>query len=88
MISAAENHYAERVRQLLRLPVTRLSVAGAQHGYHHLTATLADGRAVFAKAVPGPRQSAAGPGQEASEPGQAAGYGQTAGPGLYREPAA
>jgi fructosamine-3-kinase len=53
MTSAAENHYAERVRQLLHLPVTRLSVAGAQHGYQHLTATLADGRTVFAKAVPG-----------------------------------
>jgi fructosamine-3-kinase len=26
-------------------------VVGAQHGYQHLTATLADGRAVFAKAV-------------------------------------
>ncbi len=81
MTSAAENHYTERMRQLLHLPVTRLSVAGAQHGYHHLTATLADGRAVFAKAVPGPRQPAAGPGQEASGPGQAAGYGQAAGPG-------
>jgi len=52
MTSAAENHYAERVRQLLNVPVTRLSVVGAQHGYQHLTATLGDGRAVFAKAVP------------------------------------
>ena len=51
MTSAAENHYAERVRQLLDVPVTRLSVVGAQHGYQHLSATLADGRAVFAKAV-------------------------------------
>jgi hypothetical protein len=54
MTSAAENHYAERMRLLLDVPVTRLSVAGAQHGYQHLTATLADGRAVFAKVAPGP----------------------------------
>jgi len=33
MTSAAENHYAERMRRLLEVPVTRLSVAGAQHGY-------------------------------------------------------
>ena len=52
MTPAAEDHYAERLRQLLHLPVTRLSVAGAQHGYQHLTATLADGRAVFAQTVP------------------------------------
>ncbi len=59
MTSAAETHYTERMRQLLTVPVTRLRVAGAQHGYQHLTATLADGRAVFAKAAPGPGQAAA-----------------------------
>jgi fructosamine-3-kinase len=59
MTSAAEIHYTERMRQLLNLPVTRLRVAGAQHGYQHLTATLADGRAVFAKAAPGSAQAAA-----------------------------
>jgi fructosamine-3-kinase len=37
--------------------VTRLTVAGAQHGYRHLTATLADGREVFAKAASGPVQA-------------------------------
>jgi fructosamine-3-kinase len=51
MTSAAEIHYAERMRWLLDVPVTRLGVAGAQHGCQHLTAALADGRAVFAKAV-------------------------------------
>ena len=66
MTSAAQIHYTERMRQLLNLPVTRLGVAGAQHGYHHLTATLADGRAVFAKATPGPGQVTAGPGQAAA----------------------
>ena len=59
MTSAAQIHYTERMRQLLNLPVTRLGVAGAQHGYQHLTATLADGRAVFAKAAPGTAQAAA-----------------------------
>jgi fructosamine-3-kinase len=57
MTSAAQAHYAERIRRLLDVPVTRLSVAGAQHGYDHLTATLADGRAVFVKAAPGPVQA-------------------------------
>jgi fructosamine-3-kinase len=68
--SAAENHYTERMRQLLHLPVTRLSVAGAQHGYRHLTATLADGRAVFAKAV----FAEAGPGTVQANTGQAAAF--------------
>jgi hypothetical protein len=43
MTSAAEIDFAERMRRLLELPVTRLSVAGAQHGYQHLTAALAYG---------------------------------------------
>jgi fructosamine-3-kinase len=47
------------MRWLLEVPVTWLSVAGAQHGYQHLTATLADGRTVFAKAAPGAGQAAA-----------------------------
>jgi len=59
MTSAAQTHFTERMRQLLHVHVTRLSVAGAQHGYKHLTAMLADGRAVFAKAAPGPGQAAA-----------------------------
>ncbi len=48
MTSAAENHYAERMRQLLDVPVTHVRVAGAQHGYQYLTATLASGRAALA----------------------------------------
>jgi fructosamine-3-kinase len=59
MTSAAEIHYAERMRWLLDVPVTRLGVAGAQHGCQHLTAALADGRAVFAKAAAGAGQAAA-----------------------------
>lgn len=43
---------AERIGALLGVPVTEVRRAGAQHGYRHLTATLADGRRVFAKAAP------------------------------------
>ncbi len=55
-----EARTAERIRRLLNVPVTAVRVAGAQHGYQHLTATLADGREVFAKAVPGTDGSQAG----------------------------
>jgi fructosamine-3-kinase len=51
MASSSENHASERIGLLLRVPVTAISVAGAQHGYQHLTARLADGREVFAKAA-------------------------------------
>jgi len=53
MTSGFETDTSERVRLLLRVPVTRLRVVGAEHGYQHLTATLADGREVFAKAAIG-----------------------------------
>jgi fructosamine-3-kinase len=42
---------AQRIGALAGVPVTQVRAAGAQHGYRHLTATLADGRAVFAKAA-------------------------------------
>jgi fructosamine-3-kinase len=42
---------AQRIGVLAGVPVTQVRAAGAQHGYRHLTATLADGRAVFAKAA-------------------------------------
>ena len=32
----------------------RLRDVGRQHGYQHVTGTLADGRAIFAKVAPGP----------------------------------
>jgi fructosamine-3-kinase len=46
---------------LLNVPVTQIRAVGAQHGYQHLTARLADGREVFAKAAlgAGGRQAAA-----------------------------
>jgi fructosamine-3-kinase len=53
MTSAFETQAAERIERLLGVPVTRVAVAGAQHGYEHVTATLADGRTVFAKAALG-----------------------------------
>jgi len=43
---------ATRIGALLGVRVNDVRAAGAQHGYRHLTATLADGRAVFVKAAP------------------------------------
>jgi fructosamine-3-kinase len=43
----------ERIGLLLQVPVTAVRAAGAQHGYEHVTATLADGREVFAKSALG-----------------------------------
>jgi len=40
-----------RIGALLGVPVTSLRAAGAQHGYRHLTAELADGREAFVKAA-------------------------------------
>lgn len=40
-----------RLDALLGVRVAALREAGAQHGYRHLTGTLADGRAVFVKAA-------------------------------------
>ena len=43
----------ERIGTLLGLRVAGVRAVGAQHGYRHLVATLADGREVFVKAGPG-----------------------------------
>jgi fructosamine-3-kinase len=43
---------ATQIGALLGVRVNGVRAAGAQHGYQHLTATLADGREVFVKAVP------------------------------------
>jgi fructosamine-3-kinase len=51
--------HARRIADLLGVPVTDLRAAGAQHGYQHLTARLADGREVFAKAAPGGNEATA-----------------------------
>jgi fructosamine-3-kinase len=53
MTSGSETDTADRLGLLLQVPVTRLRVVGAGHGYQHLAATLADGREVFAKAAIG-----------------------------------
>lgn len=44
---------SQRIGALLEVPVRSVSAAGAQHGYQHVTAVLADGREVFAKAALG-----------------------------------
>jgi Fructosamine kinase len=41
----------ERIGKLVGLPVTGFRPAGGQHGYSHMTGTLADGRPFFAKAT-------------------------------------
>ena len=43
---------AQRIGALLGVPVADIRSVGGQHGYRHLTGTLADGREVFAKAAP------------------------------------
>jgi len=43
---------ARRIAALLGVRVNGVRSAGVQHGYRHLTATLADGREVFVKAAP------------------------------------
>jgi len=42
---------ADRIAELLGVPVTDVKTAGAQHGYQHLTVTLGDGRRAFVKAA-------------------------------------
>jgi fructosamine-3-kinase len=43
-----------QIRDLLGVEVVELREAGAQHGYRHVTGTLADGRSIIAKAAPDP----------------------------------
>jgi fructosamine-3-kinase len=50
----------KRIGDLLGVPVTDVRAAGGQHGYRHLIATLADGRAAFVKAAPGSDEATAG----------------------------
>jgi fructosamine-3-kinase len=51
---------SERISDFLGVRLTGLRDLGRQHGYQHVTGTLADGRAIFAKVAPGPGESAAG----------------------------
>jgi fructosamine-3-kinase len=56
---------AARIGALLGVDVTGLHAVGAQHGYRHLTARLADGREAFVKAASGPAsRPASRPGAE------------------------
>ena len=50
---------SERISDILGVPLTGLRDVGGQHGYRHVTGTLADGRRVFAKVAPGPGGAAA-----------------------------
>jgi fructosamine-3-kinase len=50
---------SDRITAALGTPVTGLREAGGQHGYRHVTGTLADGRSIFAKVAPGPDEAVA-----------------------------
>ena len=45
--------FAARIGALAGVTVASVREAGTRHGFRHLTATLADGRAVFVKAAIG-----------------------------------
>jgi fructosamine-3-kinase len=45
---------SERISDSLGIEVTEIRDVGSQHGYHHVTGTLADGRSIFAKVAPAP----------------------------------
>jgi fructosamine-3-kinase len=48
---------SEQVSDFLGVRFTEVSDVGGQHGYRHVTGTLADGRAVFAKVAPEPGEA-------------------------------
>jgi fructosamine-3-kinase len=50
---------SERISDLLDVQVTQTRDVGGQHGYRHVTGTLADGRSFFAKAAPGAGEAVA-----------------------------
>ena len=54
---------SERIEDSLGLELAGIRVVGSQHGYQHVTGTLADGRSIFAKVAPAPAPAPApGPG--------------------------
>jgi fructosamine-3-kinase len=60
----------ERIGAGLGIPLTEFRQVGSQHGYRHVTGTLADGRRIFAKVAPGdgePRASREPEGNHESE---------------------
>jgi fructosamine-3-kinase len=81
MTAGFEIHASERMGRLLSVPVSHVLAAGAQHGCEHLTATLADGRQVFAKAALG-----TGGGQAAAFAAEANGLRWLAEPGAVAVP--
>jgi hypothetical protein len=44
---------SERIEDSLGLELAGIRVVGGQHGYQHVTGTLADGRSIFAKVAAG-----------------------------------
>jgi fructosamine-3-kinase len=60
----------ERIGAVLGLPLVGLRQVGGQHGYRHVSGTLADGRSFFAKVAPVPGDAPSS--GDASAPGDAA----------------
>jgi fructosamine-3-kinase len=81
-VKGDSGHFSERISVLLGAAVTAVRAAGAQHGYEHVTAQLADGREVFAKAALG-----AGGGQAAAFAAEANGLRWLAEAGAVPVPA-
>ena len=50
---------AARIKDVLGMELVEFRDAGGQHGYRHVTGTLADGRPVFAKVASGPGNAVA-----------------------------
>jgi fructosamine-3-kinase len=50
---------SERIRDFLGMELVEFRDVGGQHGYRHVTGTLADGRSVFAKVAPEPGEAVA-----------------------------
>ena len=50
---------SDRIGGFLGVGLIEIRDLGGQHGYRHVTATLADGRRVFAKVAPGPGDAVA-----------------------------
>jgi fructosamine-3-kinase len=50
---------SEQVSDFLGVRFTKVRDGGSQHGYHHVSGTLADGRSVFVKVAPEPSEALA-----------------------------
>src|ERR1700761_8720370 len=75
-----------RLRAPAGLPVRDLRPAGAQHGWRHYRAALADGREIFAKVAPATTSSTGGPSRTGPVEAEARGLRWLADPGTMPVP--